>query len=103
MTNHDTRPQASLSVQRSSNRTPFATQNSVLQCSGASGDPAPPGFSCVPAPGRRPHHSTRRRPVLSVERIVATAIEVLDQSGVAGMSMRKVAEHLGTGSYLPLI
>jgi AcrR family transcriptional regulator len=33
-----------------------------------------------------------------VEQIVAAAIAVLDESGVAGLSMRKVAEQLGTGA-----
>jgi AcrR family transcriptional regulator len=38
-----------------------------------------------------------RPPTLSVPAIVAAAIDVIDQAGVAGLSMRKVAEHLGTG------
>jgi AcrR family transcriptional regulator len=33
-----------------------------------------------------------------VEQVVAAAIEVLDEGGVAGLSMRKVAERLGTGA-----
>jgi AcrR family transcriptional regulator len=39
-----------------------------------------------------------RRPVLTVGAIVTAAIEVLDETGVAGLSMRRVAEHLGTGA-----
>jgi AcrR family transcriptional regulator len=42
------------------------------------------------ARGRRPSHS--------VESIVAAAIEVLDEEGTAGLSMRRVAERLGTGA-----
>jgi AcrR family transcriptional regulator len=33
-----------------------------------------------------------------VEAIVAAAIEVLDEAGVAGLSMRRVADQLGTGA-----
>jgi AcrR family transcriptional regulator len=33
-----------------------------------------------------------------VEQVVAAAIAVLDEAGVAGLSMRKVAEQLGTGA-----
>src|ERR1700741_3352131 len=39
-----------------------------------------------------------RRPALTVEAIVAGAIEVLDEAGVAGLSMRRVADQLGTGA-----
>jgi AcrR family transcriptional regulator len=38
-----------------------------------------------------------RRTAHTVEAIVAAAIEVLDESGVAGFSMRRVADRLGTG------
>src|SRR5215475_10250146 len=39
-----------------------------------------------------------RKATLTTEAIVAAAIEVLDEGGVAGLSMRRVAEHLGTGA-----
>jgi AcrR family transcriptional regulator len=39
-----------------------------------------------------------RKPSLTVEKVVAAAIEVIDESGVGGLSMRRVAEHLGTGA-----
>jgi AcrR family transcriptional regulator len=39
-----------------------------------------------------------RRPTLSVPVIVAAAIEVLDEAGYAGLSMRRVADRLGTGA-----
>jgi AcrR family transcriptional regulator len=38
-----------------------------------------------------------RRTAITVEAIVAAAIEVLDESGVSGLSMRRVADRLGTG------
>jgi AcrR family transcriptional regulator len=39
-----------------------------------------------------------RKPSLSVPVIVAAAIEVLDEAGFAGLSMRRVAGRLGTGA-----
>jgi AcrR family transcriptional regulator len=39
-----------------------------------------------------------RKPTLSVPVIVAAAIEVLDEAGFAGLSMRRVAGRLGTGA-----
>jgi AcrR family transcriptional regulator len=39
-----------------------------------------------------------RRTALTVEAIVAAAIEVLDEAGVVGLSMRRVADRLGTGA-----
>jgi AcrR family transcriptional regulator len=56
----------------------------------------------LPPPPRRlartPPRQAVRRPGLTVEQVVAAAIAVLDESGVAGLSMRKVAEQLGTGA-----
>jgi AcrR family transcriptional regulator len=55
----------------------------------------------LPEPPRR---VTRRKspagrpPTLTTAAIVTAAIEVIDQAGVAGLSMRRVAEHLGTGA-----
>jgi AcrR family transcriptional regulator len=51
------------------------------------------------APRRTGRHrkSPARRTALSVDGIVAAAIEVLDEAGVAGLSMRRVAEQIGTG------
>lgn len=45
---------------------------------------------------RRP--AAGRKPSLSVPVIVAAAIEVLDEAGFAGLSMRRVADRLGTGA-----
>jgi AcrR family transcriptional regulator len=53
--------------------------------------PPPPRF---PRPTKRP----TRRTALTVEAIVAAAIEVLDEAGVVGLSMRRVADQLGTGA-----
>src|SRR6202000_3281865 len=53
--------------------------------------PPPPRF---PRPSRRP----TRRTALTVEAIVAAAIDVLDEDGVVGLSMRRVADQLGTGA-----
>ena len=39
-----------------------------------------------------------RKPALSVPVIVAAAIEVLDEAGYAGLTMRRVADRLGTGA-----
>ncbi len=58
---------------------------------GAAVLPSPPRF---PRPAKRPS----RRTALTVEAIVAAAIEVLDEAGVAGLSMRRVADRLGTGA-----
>lgn len=54
----------------------------------------------LPSPPRRPRHRERptRRTALTVEAIVAAAIEVLDETGVSGLSMRGVAQQLGTGA-----
>lgn len=37
-------------------------------------------------------------PTLSLERIVATAVELLDADGIGGLSMRKLADRLGAGA-----
>jgi AcrR family transcriptional regulator len=54
--------------------------------------PAPP-FQRVPERGGR-----RRRDPLTREAIVAAALSVLDREGLAGFSMRLVAEELDTGA-----
>ena len=57
----------------------------------------------APALPEAPRRVTRRRSAagrpatLSAAAIVAAAIEVIDHSGVSGLSMRRVAEQLGTG------
>lgn len=40
----------------------------------------------------------RGEPPLSLERIVATAVELLDAQGVDGLSMRRLADRLGAGA-----
>jgi AcrR family transcriptional regulator len=57
--------------------------------------------AALPPPPRRVSRrpkATPRRAGLSVESIVEAAIAVLDESGVAGLSMRRVADRLGTGA-----
>jgi AcrR family transcriptional regulator len=39
----------------------------------------------------------RSEPLLSLERIVATAVELLDAEGVDGLTMRRLAERVGSG------
>ncbi|NRP70869.1 Tetracycline repressor protein class A [Ensifer psoraleae] len=39
-----------------------------------------------------------REPPLSLERIVATAVELLDAEGVDGLKMRRLADRLGSGA-----
>jgi AcrR family transcriptional regulator len=40
----------------------------------------------------------RSEPPLSLERIVATAVELLDAEGVDGLTMRRLADRLGSGA-----
>jgi AcrR family transcriptional regulator len=64
--------------------------------SGASGDdsqiPPPPWQR---APDRQ---ARRRREPISRDAIVAAAIQLLDREGLAGLSMRRLADELGTGA-----
>ena len=53
----------------------------------------PPPWQRVPERGKR-----KRRDPLTQEAIVETAIRVLDAEGLAGFSMRKVADELDTGA-----
>ncbi|MBE1485639.1 TetR/AcrR family transcriptional regulator [Plantactinospora soyae] len=46
----------------------------------------------------RPQRPSRSGPPLSRDRIVAAAVELLDQGGVGGLTMRRLAEHLDAGS-----
>lgn len=54
------------------------------------------------APGKRPQRkklepAPRNEPPLSLERIVATAIELLDAQGADGLTMRGLADRVGSG------
>jgi AcrR family transcriptional regulator len=64
------------------------------------GDPSAFSKIALPTPPRRPRRREppTRRTALTVEAIVTAAIEVLDAGGVAALSMRGVAERLGTGA-----
>ncbi|GLQ57649.1 TetR/AcrR family transcriptional regulator [Devosia nitrariae] len=46
----------------------------------------------------QPLQEPRGEPPLSLERIVATAVELLDAQGVDGLSMRRLADRLGSGA-----
>lgn len=46
----------------------------------------------------RPQRPSRGGPPLSRDRIVAAAVELLDQEGVAGLTMRRLADRLAAGS-----
>jgi AcrR family transcriptional regulator len=61
---------------------------------------SPEPASALPPPPRPPRRREppTRRTALSVEGIVAAAIAVLDETGVSGLSMRAVAQQLGTGA-----
>jgi AcrR family transcriptional regulator len=61
---------------------------------------SPEPESALPSPPRPPRRRERptRRTALTVEAIVTAAIEVLDETGVSGLSMRAVAQRLGTGA-----
>jgi AcrR family transcriptional regulator len=66
---------------------------SPTQAAGAASAALPPAPR-FPRPVKRP----TRRTALTVEAIVAAAIDVLDEAGVVGLSMRRVADQLGTGA-----
>ena len=46
----------------------------------------------------QPVQEPRSDPPLSRERIVATAVELLDAQGVGGLTMRRLGDHLGSGA-----
>lgn len=46
----------------------------------------------------RSAQESRSEPALSLERIVATAVELLDAQGVDGLTMRRLADRLGSGA-----
>jgi AcrR family transcriptional regulator len=76
---------------RSSSTKPAGPSPTEAASAASAALPPPPRF---PRPTKRP----TRRTALTVEAIVAAAIEVLDEAGVAGLSMRRVADQLGTGA-----
>ncbi|MFD1983510.1 TetR/AcrR family transcriptional regulator [Mesorhizobium newzealandense] len=45
----------------------------------------------------QPTHAASDEPALSRERIVATAVELLDAQGLDGLTMRRLADRLGSG------
>jgi len=77
-----------------SSREPNKVPRAPTETAGAISAALPPPPRRV---SRRPKAAARRTG-LSVESIVAAAIAVLDESGVAGLSMRRVADRLETGA-----
>jgi AcrR family transcriptional regulator len=57
----------------------------------------PAGLPARPRLDGRHRQPPRRRTALTASAIVDAALEVLDAEGVTGLSMRRVAERLGTG------
>jgi len=49
------------------------------------------------ARSKRPVQEASSEPALSRERIVATAVELLDTKGIDGLTMRRLADRLGSG------
>lgn len=47
--------------------------------------------------GLQPPQEPRSEPVLSRDRIAATAVELLDAQGIDGLTMRRLADRLGSG------
>src|SRR5499427_11110824 len=64
--------------------------------SGRSGD----GAQIPPPPWQRApdRPSRRRRELISRDAIVTAAVQLLDREGLAALSMRRLAEELGTGA-----
>ena len=54
----------------------------------------PRGKAASPRSAREPGNE----PALSLERIVATAVELLDAEGIDGLTMRRLADRLGSGA-----
>src|SRR5262245_60373995 len=65
------------------------------QDGGRGGEPQipPPPWQRLPD-----RHSRRRREPISREAIVSAAVKLLDREGLAALSMRRLAEELGTGA-----
>ncbi len=80
-----------MSMDASSPKSKSGASVTVDAAAAAAALPPSPRF---PRPGKRP----TRRTALTVEAIVAAAIDVLDEEGVVGLSMRRVADRLGTGA-----
>ena len=62
--------------------------------------PAEPQVEVAPPPWQRlpARPARRRREPISREAIVTAAVELLDREGLAALSMRRLAEELGTGA-----
>ncbi len=63
----------------------------------ATARPDKPASDLPTPPGRRPRKAATPRRPLTQEAIVETAIRVLDAEGLEAVTMRRVAQELGTG------
>jgi AcrR family transcriptional regulator len=63
-------------------------------------EPSAPGPDIPPPPWQRTPErpARRRRDPISRDAIVAAAVQLLDREGLAALSMRKLADELGTGA-----
>jgi AcrR family transcriptional regulator len=90
-----------LSLDRRTSQPPFDGWYSVLVMSGEQSAEGQPGMPEVPPPPwqRRPERATRRRrEPISRDAIVDAAMALLDRDGYEALSMRALAEELGTGA-----
>src|SRR5215813_9872736 len=87
------RPAEEAEAEMAAKREGIATNDASSGPSPAEPQVAPPPWQRLPnRPGRR-----RREPI-SREAIVTAAIQLLDREGLAALSMRRLAEELGTGA-----
>jgi len=83
--------------QSAASQRPGAGQSAAPRRSGAGPDGRPDVLPLPPPRVSKRRPAAGRKPALSVPVIVAAAIEVLDEAGFAGLTMRRVADRLGTG------
>ena len=74
------------------------TTGGQVSADGTGGAGGPVALPAAPPRVARRSSAPGRKPTLSVPVIVAAAIEALDEAGVAGLTMRRVAARLGTGA-----
>jgi AcrR family transcriptional regulator len=78
----------------------MAAKREGIATNDADSGPPPAGQQIAPPPWQRlpDRPGRRRREPISREAIVAAAIQLLDREGLAALSMRRLAEELGTGA-----
>ena len=87
------RPAEEAEVEMAAKREGIATNDADSGPSHADAQIAPPPWQRLPD-----RQGRRRREPISREAIVATAIGLLDREGLTALSMRRLAEELGTGA-----